>query len=253
MLISPDPMKYITALFCFWMFSIVSYCQEKKFEELQTDNEWSQGSVMMNDGSELKGLVRFDDRLGILGYQNGDVSRSFTPRNIMAFEFIDGITQKQRVYYSVEYDDPKTNAKRPLFFEVLKDFKAFAVLSKVDPIEIKERTSGGGGMAVNGIVAVGPTVHTTTIRQTETVYFMNQDGLLEPYIRVVHKVVDTDILYDTDKTKKKALDRDLMEKYFTAEENAAIKKFCKEHDLDFRVKEDLIKILDFCAELRNNK
>lgn len=217
----------------------------KKFEELTTDNEWSEGSIMLNDGKELKGLVRFEDRLGIVNYMNGDDSRSFTSRRVAAFEFYDNVTKKQRIYYSLEYEDPANHAKQPLFFEVLKDFKTFAVMSKVDPVKIEERTTNGPGFSSpNGIPTSGPYLTTTLISQTETIYFLDESGAIEPYIQVIRKVVNKE------RKKNKFVDRDVIEKYFTADELESMRDFAEKNALDFKVKDDFVMILDFAVTLR---
>lgn len=217
----------------------------KKYEELTTDNEWSEGSIMLNDGKELKGLIRFDDRLGIVNYMNGDDSRSFTPRRVAAFEFVDPVSTKQRIYYSLEYEDPVNNAKQPLFFEVLKDFKSFAVMSKVDPIKIEDRTTNFGGAPTNGVASPNYSSTVTIISQTETIYFLSENGAIEPYIQVIRKVINRE------RKKNKFVDRDVIENYFTEAELESMRKFAEEQSLDFRVKDDFIAILDYAVTLRN--
>ena len=91
---------------------------------------------MTNDGSEAKGLLKYNDKNGLLSYENGSDSRTFTARNVVGFEFFDEGMRKQRIFYSFPYEDSQNNIKRPLFFEVIKEFESFAVLSKVDPLEI---------------------------------------------------------------------------------------------------------------------
>jgi hypothetical protein len=220
----------------------------KKYEELTTDNEWSEGSILLNDGEELKGLIRFDDRLGIVNYVNGDDSKSFTPRRVTAFEFFDEVASKQRIYYSIEHEDPVNNAKQPLFFEVLKDFKSFAVMSKVDPIKVEDRTTNvGGGVPTGAGFAPSPGYSSTVtiISQTETIYFLSENGAIEPYIQVIRKVVNRE------RKKNKFVDRDVIEKYFTEAELESMRKFAEEQNLDFRVKDDFIAILDYAITLRN--
>jgi hypothetical protein len=217
----------------------------KKYEELATDNEWNEGSILLNDGKELKGLVRFEDRLGIVNYINGDDSRSFTPRRVAAFEFFDPLIAKQRIYYSLEYEDPANNSKQPLFFEVLKDFKSFAVMSKVDPVKVEDRTTTTPGFSTANGIPTGGQITTTVISQTETIFFLSENGDIEPYIQVIRKVVNRE------RKKNKFVDREVIEKYFTADELESMRKFAEEKDLDFRVKDDFITILDYAITLRD--
>jgi hypothetical protein len=236
----------VSTLFSLTLSMCVAQNGVKKYEELATDNEWTEGSILLNDGKELKGLVRFDDRLGIVNYINGDDSRSFTPRRVAAFEFYDAVKARQRIYYSLEYEDAANNSKQPLFFEVLKDFKSFAVMSKVDPIKVEDRTTRTPGFpSSNGVTTPGYSATVTVISQTETIYFLSENGDIEPYIQVIRKVINRE------RKKNKFVDRDVIEKYFTAAELESMHKFAEEKDLDFRVKDDFITILDFVVTLRN--
>ena len=92
--------------------------------------EWSSGSAMTNDGTELKGLLKYNDKSGLLFYENRNDTKTLTARKVVGFEFFDEKLGKQRVFYSFPYEDSKNNIKRPLFFEAIKEFERFAVLSK---------------------------------------------------------------------------------------------------------------------------
>ena len=210
---------------------------------------------MLSDGTELKGQVRFDDRLGILGYKEGEESKSLTPRRVMAFEFFDKRINKQRFFYTLEEEDPKTQMKKPYFFEVLKDFKTFAVIAKIDPVQIEEKGGSTGYSSQSTTREVSnwsSTSYKEVIRQKETIYFMNESGQIEPYLQVTRKVVDR-AMYDRDKKKKRVLDGDVIQRYFTPTELQAMDKFADEKELDFEVKEELLQILDYADVLRSKK
>ena len=100
--------------------------------------EWSSGSILTNDGTELKGLLKYNDKNGLLSYENGNDTKILTARKVAGFEFLDEKIGKQRVFYSFPYEDSQNNVKRHLFFEAIKEFDRFAVLSKVDPVEIDQ-------------------------------------------------------------------------------------------------------------------
>ena len=89
--------------------------------------EWYEGSLMTTDGTELKGLLWFNDNNGVLSFRTGEATRVFTARSVAGFEMFDENQQKQRVFYSLEYEDPdQPGAKRAYFFELLNDFGKFA-------------------------------------------------------------------------------------------------------------------------------
>ena len=97
--------------------------KKEKDEKLLSDNaEWFEGSILLSDGTELKGVVKYNDRNGILSFQDGDDPRVFTPQRVSAFEFFDERLQQQRVFYTFTYEDAETSIDRPLFFEVLKEY-----------------------------------------------------------------------------------------------------------------------------------
>lgn len=114
--------------------SITACCQEKTASKvfLERSIDWSEGSIMLNDGNELKGVIKYNDNTGVLNYENGNVSRSLTSKSVAGFEFFDEGQNRQRIFYSLLFDDPATNVKKHSFFEVLIEFKTFAVLSKRD-------------------------------------------------------------------------------------------------------------------------
>jgi hypothetical protein len=130
--------------------------------------------------------------------------------------------------------------KRYYFFEVLKEYKEFAIISKIDPIEYKERSSPVSPPGEKGLH-----VSLTTIKasQTETVYFLTSAGEIEPYLKLVHKVVERE-LYDRKKTNSKVLDDRLMAKFFSKADLSGMVKFATDNNLEFDIKEDLIKIFN---------
>ena len=215
--------------------------------------EWSSGSIMTNDGSELKGLLKYNDKNGILSFQNGGDTRAFTARNVAGFEFFEEGIRKQRIFYSFPYEDSQNNIKRPLFFEVIKEFKSFAVLSKVDPLEVEHNSvsSPAGISPVTGAVARGQSWGTITeLSQTETIYFMDTKAVIRPYVQIIEKEVDG-VFYDISKTKNKMIDDDLLEEFIGPNNKKKLLSYAKENKLSFKRKSDLIKILGYYSELVN--
>src|SRR5690606_7361826 len=171
-------------LLSFSFFSVEA--QKKKVKDLLTEKEiWFEGSVLKSDGSELVGLIRYNDRTNVLSYQDGVNSQAFTPRSVLGFEFFDETIQSQRVFYSLQHKDDDTGLKRHYFFELLKDLKDFVVLSKKDPIEVKHTSSGpvGYGVSQPGTIIIPSIGHQniqTHVKQTETIYLMNAEGTIQP-------------------------------------------------------------------------
>ncbi len=208
---------------------------------------WSQGSIMLNDGTEIKGLLKYNDKSGLLYYENGNDARSFNARGVVAFEFFDERLSKQRLFYSFPYGDPLV----PSFFEVVKEYKSFAVLSKVDPIDIehKQVSTPGNYNAYTGTLAHDRNVGTSVeISQTETIYFMNDAGDIKPYVQIVEKEIDG-VFFDRSKTKNKMLNETLLQEHVGSAMHTKLVAYSKENKLSFKRKVDLVQILDHYSQL----
>src|SRR5690349_15417124 len=83
--------------------------------------EWFQGTVVLNTGEEIQGLLKYNDKVDILSFEKGRDSRSFTARSVKTFSFYDEIQQTQRSFVSIPVEDTRNNVKRPLFFEVVME------------------------------------------------------------------------------------------------------------------------------------
>ena len=237
----------VVVCLCFMQFTI-AVCQQKVMEELETDNEWSEGSILLANGTELKGLVQFNDRIGVINFQDGKESKAMTPRGVTAFEFFDGIENKQRLFYSMEYKPSEKEAKRPWFFELLQDFGPFAIVSKIDPVVANEAAyiDRNQNITYKGVIS-----------QTETVYFLTEDGMIEPYLQVRRKIVDREKLFgsdfrDRESNSVKILDKKLIFKFFTEDEVKQMERFAIDNNLDKELKDDFVKMLEFGSTLKKN-
>jgi hypothetical protein len=220
--------------------------QKKKQQEsaLYTPVEWFEGSILLTSGEELKGLVMYNSRNGVLSFQDGRDSKVFTAARVVGFEFFDEALQKQRIFYSLEYEDSETNVVRPLYFEVLKEYQTFSVLSKADRIDVNERVDYSG-------VDVAGTAYSrtrTVVSQTETIYLMKSISEIKPYFQVTREEdgQKTFGFFGTDTaTKNKMINRDLLEELIGPEDYEKLRQYALGQDLKFRKKEDFLKILDY--------
>jgi hypothetical protein len=218
--------------------------QSDKYNAMDRAIESGEGSILLSTGAELKGQIKLNDERGIVSIINDEVSKAYVARNVVGFEFYDIIQKRQRVYYSLAYKEEKDTVKRTFFFEVLRDFTDFAVISKVDPLAVKVKSGESGPTQMpNGFVMPSQNIGSSTVlKQTETVYFLGKDGLIEPYYKVIRKVVEGRFV-DRDRTKRKVFDDTLIKKYFTEAQVEAMQQFSEKNHLIFESKEDLIKIL----------
>src|SRR5688572_7704088 len=81
--------------------------QKKKKEDAREliaglKSEWSDGSVMLKDGKELQGVLRYNETTGVLSVDAEGTTRSLSARSSLGFEYYDAIAQKQRVFYSLD-------------------------------------------------------------------------------------------------------------------------------------------------------
>jgi hypothetical protein len=225
---------------------MTTFCQDK-LEDWQSASSWNEGKIIDNDGKERSGLVRYNDMEGVLQFRSGDEEKSFTARNVLSFSFNDSSQHKKRVFYSLEYEDPVNNAKRPLFFELLREYKSFSVLSKKDPVRFNQQdgsslSSDNSMKNSNGVIRA---------QQVETIYFMNTRGVIEPYLEM--EIQQTNgIFRERVKNTRKVVDDDLPKKYFGEKNYLKIKSFAKENDLKMKRRNDFLKILDYYKTISGN-
>jgi hypothetical protein len=227
-----------------FIFSVVLFtayhavAQHKKTTMLDYEMTAFPGKIVLVDATELTGDIIFHDDDGLLSFREKDVSRSFTAPDVLRFEYFDPELKRSRRYYSLDYHDEKTGLSSVEFFEVLKELPSFAVLAKLDRIQTKSR---------NGLL--GP--YTSPIlkdkkgkkvTQTETIFFMNQDGDLQPYLKIVENEIEGGLL-DINHTQNKFIDSDLFEQY-TGIHYKTLVRFADDSLLSFKSKKDIIVILD---------
>lgn len=240
---------HIKNLLCLIIFPFVTsgvLSQDAAYDEIAPDIEWSDGSIMLNNGGEIKGLIRYNDKIGLVAYISYDDKdhRSFIARNILGFEFFDNTANRQRVFYTIEYAESKRAGKQPFLFELLMDFGNFVVLSKVNPVKIKQRQTQGVGFGTGNVsVTVGDGT-VTKVNQTETVFIMNDAGEIEPYLEIRRKVVDG-MLFDRKNVDGEIVDYKLLKKYLAEPGYSRMVQYANDQGLNFYIKEDLLQILEY--------
>ncbi|NBP68974.1 MAG: hypothetical protein EBR30_18995 [Cytophagia bacterium] len=222
-------------------------------ELVTSREEWFQGSILLSDESELKGLILYNNKTGILSYQNGTTSKSFTPRNVIAFEFYDEARNKQRLFYSIEYEDDKTSAKRPFFFELVKDYGDFALVSRIDPLEIKKQRSTSD-VIFNKTTPDGlnPNLGTSNVFessprtiQLETVYLFDLiNAKINPIAEITSENIDRVLLSDKTRVNDKVVGRKYL-KEFMGDRYSQVINYANDQGIGLDNKEDLIKIFDY--------
>jgi hypothetical protein len=227
---------------------------------------WYKGSIILSDGTDLTGLVRFNDWNGVVAHQDSDgEARAFNARNVSAFGFYDEEEDHYRSFYTFEIENYDDNLKRPYFFEVLRDYGHFAILVKRDPADLEERrrmypivSPVVAGVSVVAVVASDmPALFTKVVAERiETVYFMDAEtGEIKPYIQCKTRQNGTASLNDPDdaRERNKMLDEGLPEKFVTTRFYRAMVQHAINNKLQFRRKDDFLKIMDYYSQLSGNK
>lgn len=228
---------------------------------VEEDFEWNQGTVTLTDGSTLTGLIKLNTKTGLLGYESGSTSKSYTARNVIGFSFFDDVENQTRNFISVTYKStvPKKNGTfaamkknrektisetgTPQFYEILVECKNFALLSTIGQMRVQTNAGSPIGIATTSGVAVGTTGSSTKYEQTESLLIFDVDGNVIPVLDITNSETDHAI-FDSKKTKTKKRDKSVIEEY-TETHFEQLEEYAKERKLSFKKKDDLITILEY--------
>jgi len=73
-------------------------CQDILQQAFVSSAEWGAGSIILINGKELNGLVKYNDVQGIVSFDGGNQSKSFTARNILGFELFSSLIPGYKVF-----------------------------------------------------------------------------------------------------------------------------------------------------------
>lgn len=220
-------------------FFNISSAQGRKSKIVRYDTAARAGKVVLIDGSEITGKIVFNDNDGIvIVHVDDNDTKSFNAKRLTSFEFYVSDLNRLRRFYCMEFPDPETGLKNVEFFEVLKEFESFAVLSKIDRLTSVTPFNIAGTHQPKSVTDRKD----LKIAQTETIYFVNSDGLFEPYLGLEIQERDGDIV-DTHGKRKWLIKSALFKKY-TDQHYDVLADYAKQNKLSFKDKEDIIKILN---------
>jgi hypothetical protein len=216
-----------------------AYAQPERSNS-QSSAGWSNGTILTNEEEELSGKLLYNDLQCILFYHDGKTEKTFSSRQVKMFWFFDSLKKANRYFYSLEFEDRKFNVRQPMFFELIKEFKTFAVLTKVDPVQFNEAPGQPRGTQY----VVKEPNGGMRIQQFETICFMSSTGLIEPYLEL-DITIKNGVPEERVRNKQTILNKDLFEKYFGEKANHQIMTFVKHNELQLNHKEDFLKILEY--------
>lgn len=231
------------------LLSIVLKAQEQP-GSLDDNDLWVEGSISLNDGTQIKGPIWYNDRDGFVAFNDGGNKKIFTPNSVSRFGFYDAQQKRQRIFLTFPFADPATGGERLQIFEVLREYADFAILFKKDPIKARKRKFGAASDFV--IVGASQIARSPEVSQVESILLMSADGVINPYIQVKHHEdgITSEATTKDWKTKKKVVDEDFLAEYITEPVYEKLKEYATENDLKFKIIEDFLRILDYYDTIR---
>lgn len=225
---------------CFLIILVtLNWCygqRQTKERLLEINGKWNEGKILLKDNNQIAGLVSYNYFEGIVHFRSGSDMKTFTAKNLLGFDFYDDDWGDQRDFRSIPFDAENEGVSAPTFFEILIEFKHFALLSRLSDLETVKRT-----YPTDPISTSSPNgwVH-KSVQQKEIIYIFDDKGKVRPYMMVIH---EEGVGKKRIKSKEKVLDGDLLKEYL-GKSYAELEIFAKEHDLSFKKKDDLLEILD---------
>lgn len=154
------------------LHSFSSLSQTRRSAILRYDTASRQGTVRLTDGTELAGRVVYNDNDGIFTLFDGEASQSFASRSIIQAGFYDPASGRDRLFYSLEYDDPDTGLSDNEFLEVLKELDSFVVLVRIGRLETVARKP----LLMPRTSPMLVERSRLQSRQTQTIFFLSEQG-----------------------------------------------------------------------------
>lgn len=208
------------------------------------DTPWVPGEITLIDGTLYKGIVQYRQEAALINFKTSEEakeSKSFTELKIQKLLLLDQNNSRSRIFYSfpIQVDGREDF----LLFEILKEFKTWAVLSRKGTVNViasrhDEVSHGYGyGSGKRGY---------STVEQTEHIYIFDDAGQINLYLIVSEK--ESDGLFHASSSKKKIIEKNAMQEKMN-EHWGEVEKYAKENSLKFKNKGDLLKILAYYESL----
>lgn len=234
-------------LYCFYSLGVIAQTHDNH----GMDTKWFKGRIVLNDGTELAGFIRNNEKGNIISYkENYDAKtfESFRAVNILTLEYFDQDHEAIRRFYSLISMDKADGTEDVYLFEILREFEHFAVLSLLGRSKDHHTTDTSPLSVASGIPSIPAIMGETGFSQTEEIFFMNEDGERELYMTVEHRDVEYEFFkYKTDKGKVD--DPLLPSRYMSNNEWTEIKTYIKSAHLKVDNREKLLVLLDYYATL----
>lgn len=224
---------------------------------------WCRGSVELENGEKLTGLLRYNKMTSLLQFEDGSISKALTAKTVLRFEFYDTAQRKQRKFISYGFEniqsrvDSIAQAKglRPVniqrkFFEVLMEFPRFAVLHSIGPIRVAMQSGSIGHFSFITGTWNASSAHppSTTYSQMEMLYIFDTNGQVSPLLMSYHKDRDG-LLIDGKVTRSYSKTTDIIMQRYTEPYFYQIDDWAHENNLSFEKTEDVLKMFEYYRTL----
>lgn len=235
------------ALLC---VATISFAQSRKEKDRAlVDTTWHEGAIIKPDGAKEKGLLRYNDALGLVNFNDANLEQfAYGPTRVAGFEYFDKSVNKWRYFLSIEnYSQHKKEMVRD-FHELIMESEDFTVWSKMEPIFVKKERHMGPGNPATGV----PVTMTTTesMTRTEIIYLMDpKTDKFYPLMKLETSETGKALPDDPSNDRRGTINFDMLEELLGYQKVARLKAYAKENDLNWRKKADLLVILDEAGKL----
>lgn len=238
-MILKDKMKTARLILLILIVSHQLYSQ--KVRELGMTPVWSHGKVILKNNKIYEGEIYYNTHFGTVQFKRVDESEiiSVQENNVQSITYFDKILNRTRNYYTFPVRDTLTDKNYELLFEIVKDFKTSAVLSRMTRASIFFPINYSSSRNILHDFGVPPD---RMYVQIEGIFFVDNREKVELYSLIMDMDYDG-LLYDYSKSKSKII-KDKLLKNFAGPHWEEISKYIKQNKLKPKFKPDLIRILD---------
>lgn len=224
--------------FCFVFFAE----SRAQFDSLGLNTKWSRGSIVFDDNSSQHGLIQFNDKLGMIKFRKTADSdeESFVETSVIAMEFYDEDFSGWRNFAVFNVNEEQTGRQHALLFEVLMEFRKFALVARVERVNIGTRTRYDPFFGKAYTARVG-------YEQFESLCLVNDEGFAAVVLRVSE--FERNKLAMASKLKP-LLDKRSIEKYL-GDDWDQFRALVKSHQLNLRKRDDFIRAFEYLHEAKS--
>jgi len=231
--------KYIMLLF---MLNGVFGGMAQNLQELQKNLRWNEGNVTLNTEEYFFGEVRYDEIQGIVSFRSdnkSDDKQSFQTSEILKLEYRD-LDGRLRTFYSLAFTHDEIGREEICFYEVIKAFENFSVLSTRDE-QSTNRTQ------VFSVVPMPSAITIARSLQHERIYFLDHTGKSELYTTIVYEKIKGNF-FRAQGDGGKILNENLFPKYL-GKHWLTVKRYVRENRLRLNNREGIVGALEYYAVL----